>query len=131
MYRSTAKCWGFYRKGYDAKYGARQLQRTIRNLLTAPLAKALNAQDVDDQLEAQGVYPGDEIQIAVESDPLGLELLLEEYTKINHADYASSLRRQAGRLKEGHFYVRLLSELGILEQKKKKARQRFWNNQQE
>lgn len=127
-----SKVLGFLaEKGYDAKYGARQLQRTIRNLLTAPLAKALNAQDVDDQLEAQVFILGDEIQIAVESDPLGLELLLEEYTKINHADYASSLRRQAGRLKEGHFYVRLLSELGLLEQKKKKARQRFWNNQQE
>ncbi|MCB0553378.1 MAG: ATP-dependent Clp protease ATP-binding subunit [Phaeodactylibacter sp.] len=118
-------------KGYDSKYGARQLQRTIRDKLLVPLAKVLNTEDFDDQLDVKALVIEGEIQAISESDPLGLELLLEEYTKINHADHASSLRRQIELLKEGHFYVRLLSELDILEQKKRKAKQRFWNNRQE
>ncbi len=118
-------------KGYDARYGARHLQRTIRDGLTVPLAKVLNAEDVDDQLEVRVVARKGEIQAIAESDPLGLDLLIEEYTIISHTDHAGSLRRQAARLKEGHFYVRLLSELDILEQKKRKAKQRFWSNRQD
>lgn len=118
-------------KGYDGKYGARQLQRTIREELTAPLSRALNTQDYDDQLDVRALAGNGKIEARVESDPLGLELLLEEYTKISHADHASALRRQAEQMKEGHFYVRLLSELDILEQKKRKAKQRFWNNRQQ
>ncbi|MCO6476497.1 MAG: ATP-dependent Clp protease ATP-binding subunit [Phaeodactylibacter sp.] len=118
-------------KGYDSKYGARQLQRAIRDELTTPLSRALNTEDFDDQLEVRAVAEGGKIRIEAEADPLGLELLLEEYTKISHSDHASALRRQAEKIREGHFYVRLLSELDILERKKKKAKQRFWNNQEQ
>ncbi|MCB0558119.1 MAG: ATP-dependent Clp protease ATP-binding subunit [Lewinellaceae bacterium] len=115
-------------KGYDGKYGARQLQRTIREELIGPLSRILNTEDYDDQLDVTATVEDGKIQIEAQSDPLGLELLLEEYTKISHADHASALRRQIEQMKEGHFYVRLLSELYILEGKKRKAKQRFWNN---
>lgn len=115
-------------KGYDGKYGARQLQRVIRKELIAPLSRILNIEDYDDQLEVRVGVEGGAVRIEAESDPLGLELLLEEYTKISHSDHASALRRQIEEMKEGHFYVRLLSELDILERKKRKTRQRFWNN---
>lgn len=115
-------------KGYDGKYGARQLQRTIREELIAPLSIILNTEDYDDQLEVTASVRDGSVLIESEADPLGLELLLEEYTKISHADHASALRRQVEEMKEGHFYVRLLSELDILERKKRKARQKFWNN---
>lgn len=116
-------------KGYDSKYGARQLQRAIREELIIPLSRVLNTEDFDDQLEIAVVAREGKVRIEAESDPLGLELLLEEYSKISHADHASSLRRQIEQMKEGHFYVRLLSELDILERKKQKTKQRFWSNQ--
>ena len=37
--------------GYSPKYGARQLQRSIREELVIPLAQCLNTQDPDDQVE--------------------------------------------------------------------------------
>lgn len=116
------------REGYDGKYGARQLQRTIREELIVSLSKALNTEDFHEQLDVRVVVKEDKVAVEAEADPLGLELLLEEYTRISHADHAGKLRRQAEQMQEGHFYVRLLSELDILEQKKRKTRQRFWNN---
>lgn len=115
------------RKGYDRKYGARQLQRTIRESLIVPLAKALNEEDPDDQLIVQVHIENDEIRVAVEADPLGLDLLMEELTKINLADKSSDLRREIQQLESSHFFVRLMSELDILEQKRKKlGESKFW-----
>ncbi|MEM9821464.1 MAG: AAA family ATPase, partial [Bacteroidota bacterium] len=115
-------------KGYDHKYGARQLQRTIRELLIIPLSRALNVEDADDQLLVNIFVAEESIQLTVEADPLGLELLLEELDKINYADYASELRRQMYRFREGHFYVRLLSEIDILEREKKRKKEVFFKN---
>ena len=115
-------------KGYDGKYGARHLQRTIREELVVPLSRELNSQDIDDQLEVQIVLNGNKIDIQTTSDPLGLELLLEEYSKISHADHASNLRRRIERLTEGHFYIQLLNELDIMERKRKVGKQSFWKD---
>ncbi|MEM8908430.1 MAG: AAA family ATPase, partial [Bacteroidota bacterium] len=113
-------------RGYDHKYGARQLQRTVRELLIIPLSRSLNVEDFDDQLLINISMVDGAISVQVEADPLGLELLLEELDKINYADYASELRRQIYRLQEGHFYVRLLSEIDILEREKSQLKERFF-----
>ena len=118
-------------KGFDPKYGARHLQRVIRTHLIIPLAQSLNLQDVDDQLEVLVNSDGQSIQIQVNSDPLGLELLLEEFNKINHADHASMLRRQIEKLKESHLYIKLLNEKDSLERKKRKNKHEFWNNKRD
>ncbi|HQU60866.1 MAG TPA: AAA family ATPase, partial [Saprospiraceae bacterium] len=55
-------------KGYDSKYGARQLQRTIRDKLLVPLAKVLNTEDFDDQLDVKALVIEGEIQAISESD---------------------------------------------------------------
>ena len=115
-------------KGYHRLYGARQLQRTIREELISPLARQLNEQDFDDQLIIQAFLSENQLQLSIEADPLGLDLLLEELEKINQADYASELRRTVIRLQEGHGYVRLLSELDIMEHQKKNRKQEFWQN---
>ena len=115
--------------GYSHLYGARQLQRIIREKLIIPLAKALNVQEYDDRLMVTINILDEQIHISIEADPLGLELLIEELDKINYADHASDLRRQIFALQEGHFYVRLLSEFDILERKKKKTKAKFWKNQ--
>lgn len=113
--------------GFESKYGARYLQRAIREQLIVPLAKKLNIEDVDDQLIVNISAENNQIIINTEADPMGLDLLLEELDKINQADFASDLRRSIERFKEGHFYVSLLSDLLILEQEKKKRGSRFWN----
>ncbi len=115
-------------RGYDHKYGARQLQRTIREDLIIPLSQKLNIEECDDQLLVHVFIAEDEIHVNVEADPMGLELLLEELDKINFADHASELRRQIFRLQEGNFYIRLLSELDILEREKKRKKEKFWED---
>ncbi len=116
-------------KGYSPQYGARQLQRTIKEQLIIPLARQLNLQDPDDQLIANIKIVEGKLNIHIEADPLGLDLLLEELEKIEYADYASELRRQLVQLKEGKVYVRLSSKLEILERQKQKMGEKFWTNQ--
>ena len=118
-------------KGYDPKYGARQLQRSIWKQLIIPLSKKLNLEEYDDQLVVKVFIENDEIQIHIEADPLGLELWLEELDKINHADHSSELRRQIHTLKEGHFFVKLLSELDLLERQKRRLGEKFWTDHQQ
>ena len=116
--------------GYDPKYGARQLQRSIQELLITPLAKSLNLIDYDDQLVVEVEIKENALVINVDVDPMGLDLLLEALDKINYADHASRLRRLMARFQEGHFFNRLMSKLDILEREKSKANKRFWESGQ-
>lgn len=113
-------------KGYDDRYGARQLQRVMREQLLIPLSKALNEQEYDDQLDVDIYLEGQKIVIDVKSSELSFELLFEEYSRISFADGAGDLRRQVQGMLEGAFYRHLLSELDILEEKKKKEEETFW-----
>lgn len=115
-------------QGYNPKYGARQLQRAIRQELLIPLATQLNSQDPDDQLSVDISVDIEGINIQIEADALGLDLLLEELDKITQADYASILRRRIMRIREGSFYIQLLSELERFENLKKKQKSKFWSN---
>ncbi len=117
-------------KGYDPKYGARQLQRVIHESLITPLAKELNLLEYDDQLVVELGVGEEELTIQIEVDPLGLDLLMEELDKINYADYSSVLRRKIYHFQEGHFYNRLMSMLDILEREKNKSEKNFWKNGQ-
>jgi ATP-dependent Clp protease ATP-binding subunit ClpA len=115
-------------EGYNSKYGARYLQRTVREKLIMPLAAALSSFDYDDQLIVNIVEDKGKLVPKIDADPHGLELLLEELDKINLTDYVSYLRKQIYRLQEGHFYVMMLSELDIMKRQKEKLRDRFWKN---
>jgi ATP-dependent Clp protease ATP-binding subunit ClpA len=116
-------------KGYHSKYGARYLQRTVREELIIPLAHQLNEYEFDDQLIVKvALNASQKIQVEIEADPLGLDLLIEELDMINNADHASNLRRQVIKLMEGALYMRLLSELDILEREKKRLKDKFWEN---
>ncbi|NBC06741.1 MAG: AAA domain-containing protein [Bacteroidetes bacterium] len=116
------------RHGYNPKYGARQLQRTIREALIIPLAQCLNTQDPDDQVEVKVRVHQDQLEIEAESDPLAFELLLEEMSKINHTDHASNIRRELERLQEGRLYVKLLSQLDLLVREKQRLGEAFWED---
>lgn len=114
-------------KGYDRQYGARQLQRTIRKALILPLAYVLNQQDIDDQVEITIDLKNSKPHLSATADPLGLDLLLEEYTKITYTDHASNVRRSVERLMEGSSYVHMLSELDMLTASRKRKGKGFWN----
>ena len=114
--------------GYSNKYGARQLQRTIREELITPLATQLNYQDFDDQLSVSIKVQDENIQVEIEADPLGIDLLFEELEKYAQTNYTSFLRRQINRIKEGGFYIQLLSELDQLEIRKKRLKNKFWQD---
>ncbi|MEO1514914.1 MAG: AAA family ATPase [Bacteroidota bacterium] len=117
-------------KGYDPRYGARQLQRSIREQLIIPLARQLNHLDYDEKLIVRASLDKDRIVFDIEDDPLGLDLLLEELDKINLSDHASELRRQLVRIQEGHYYIALLSQLDLLEREKQRLKRKFWEDTQ-
>lgn len=118
-------------QGYDPKYGARQLQRVIREQLIIPMAEQLNLQDVEEQLSMQVDLQGEKVVVQTMLDPLGLELLIEELERNSYADYAGSLRRQMSELRESPVFIRLENELDLMERLKKRSEKDFWKNAQQ
>jgi len=116
-------------KGYNPKYGARALQRTLREELIVPLSYQLNQYSFDEQLVIQVDIQKGELIIDVEADPLKLELMLEELTQNEYMDFASDLRQNIFRLFEGRYYIRLLSELDIMKRSKNRNSKKFWANE--
>lgn len=117
--------------GYDPKYGARQLQRVIRENLIIPIAEQLNQEDVEEQITMTvGINDG-KIQIDTDLDPLGLDLLIEELERNSYADYASSLRRQMSNLLECPVFIRLENELELMERIKSRSEKNFWQDTQQ
>jgi ATP-dependent Clp protease ATP-binding subunit ClpA len=115
-------------EGYNAQYGARFLQRKIRELLLVPLAKKLNEVEYDDQLLLKLSVENQKLQVRAHADPLGLELLLEELNKLHNADYASNCRRSAQQFYEAYHYTMLLQEIDQLEELKNKQKAQFWKS---
>ena len=67
--------------GYNPKYGARALQRTLREVLIVPLAHQLNQYGFDEKLVIEVDIQEGNLVIDIEADPLKLELMLEEVTQ--------------------------------------------------
>lgn len=114
--------------GYDPKYGARKLQRVVREELIIPLSKKLNTFEYDEQLIVNISLWENQLVLDIESDPFKFDLLLEELEKYQYTDYASDLRRSIYRLKEGSFFVKMRSDLDILERQKRSKPVKFWKN---
>jgi ATP-dependent Clp protease ATP-binding subunit ClpA len=116
-------------KGYDPKYGARALQRSIRELLVAPLAQQLNTYNPEDPVQTQiSVKDNQTISIQTKSDPLKIEWMLERLTHDEYMDYASDLRYEIANLIEGHAVLRLKQQLEELERDKRQDKKGFWGN---
>ncbi|MEK7255088.1 MAG: AAA family ATPase, partial [Bacteroidota bacterium] len=116
-------------KGYDPKYGARYLQRTLRENLIIPLAQELNRHDYDERLTVKISRQGELIQLDLNADPLGFELMLEQWDKLTLADQASEQRRRVAGLREGSVFLRFYNEIDQLEGEKKRLKDKFWQNQ--
>ena len=114
--------------GYDARFGARYLQRAIREQLTVPLAEALNEFAFDERLSVQvGISEG-KINIAVDADPLGFDLLMEQWDKLTLAEKTSHQRRKLALLFESPLYLRFQSAIDLLESEKERLGELFWKN---
>ncbi len=118
-------------KGYNPKYGARALQRSLREELIIPLSYELNQYDYEDKLVIKVAIEDEDLVLDIEADPLKFDLVLEELTHNEYMEFASILRHNIFQLFEGRFYVRMLSELDILERKKQRKPSRFWKNELE
>ena len=114
--------------GFNTKYGARELQRTIREEIIIPLSKELNVQDYDDQLVVHFKLVNNNITLGIEADPLGLELLLEELEKINLADQSSEFRRSIYNLFDSDGYLNMASELDMMMREKNRRGEQFFKN---
>lgn len=126
-------------KGYNPRYGARFLQRTLQQVLIGPLSHHLNEARYEDTLQIQVRTKGDSLHFSIEAlqeekvknqlvaGPL--ELTIEEL-----ADETSRLRRRANRIKQGRCFTQLQSKLDQLVRilkrlKSKKKEAEFWQNQ--
>ena len=118
------------KEGYNPQYGARQLQRAIRELLIVPLAQQLNIEDFEDQLIISITAPDGQLVIDIEADPLGMDLMMEELDKSAQTDIASELRRTIGRLKESNAFIRLQNTIQEFERLKRRNKESLWNDQE-
>lgn len=118
------------KKGFNPQYGARFMQRVLREQLLLPLAEELSEQDVHDHLEVRISLDKDKAgpHIEVEASPLSLELLIEELQHANMANQAANLRRQASRLDDGFAFREALSELSMLEESRRRSDRSFWTD---
>jgi ATP-dependent Clp protease ATP-binding subunit ClpA len=114
--------------GYDARFGARYLQRTIREQLSVPLAEALNEFPFDERLSLQVELLEGKIAVKVDTDPLGFDLLMEQWDKLTLAEKTSHQRRKIALLLESPLFLRFQSELDMLEGDLKKTGDEFWKS---
>ncbi len=112
--------------GYESRYGARYLQRTIRERLLVPMVRKLNQYPFDDRLSVVVSLENREVAVNVVADPLGFDLLMEQWDKLTLAEQASFLRRKIKLTEEGPLLLRFQSELDMLEQEKKQQGAKFW-----
>ena len=115
--------------GFDEKYGARYLQRTLREELVIPLSRELNLFDVDDQLMVNISVDNKKIKIEANADPLGIDLLFEEIEKNDYADLAGTYRRGLQKFQEGYKFTQLMSRLDLLNRDKEQLKEKFWTEQ--
>ena len=115
-------------KGYDKVYGARYLQRAIRDELIIPLSKVLNGQTSDEHLDVAVDIDHTGLTIKSEIDLLSDDLIWEMLDKISQSEFASHLRRQFFRFKEGNFYIQLKNDLFHLKYLLEKKTTVFYKN---
>ena len=114
--------------GYNSLFGARYLQRTIQTQLAIPLAALLNQRDSLDHVLVKVSVDQKALKVEAETDPLSMDLLMEELEKFNLANLSSDKRKEVQKLMDGSVFLKLSNELAILELEKGKNSQKFWNN---
>lgn len=110
-------------KGYDAYYGARQMQRTLREEFLIPLSPKLNKYRIDVPLTSKVDVFNDKLNIVVKA------VSTEQNFPVISADEKPLIfRRESQMMEEGEYFIKLLSELDILEHKKRRLKNDFWKD---
>ncbi len=127
--------------GYDARYGARFLQRTLQEQLVIPLSKHLNTYYFDNPLSIKITLKDTviefEIEILEKIDPLYQDISEEgNLTLIGFERIITQARREANTIEGGSYFAKLQSQLDQLERKRTKLKRTkkesdFWKNEQE
>ncbi len=108
-------------RGYDAAYGARQLQRTIRDCVLVPLARQLTRYEARAALEAEVDGRLAPRVRGLERKPDALGVFEGGLSLKFVAGEATDRRRLFQEVSEGTPVAQLSSELEILERKRQKA----------
>ena len=121
-------------QGHDPRYGARQMQRTLRRHLINPLARYLNAQPAS-RPRAVRVIPNAQATVLQITDSSSAALTVSESTARlhDHAEACADLRRQLQAVEEGPVYLTLLNErdrLTKLRKNNKKYEKRYTTEMQ-
>lgn len=117
--------------GYDARYGARYLQRAIREKLAVPLAEALNEYPFDERLNVHLSMDEGNFKIGISADPSGFDLLMEQWDRLTLAEKTSHQRRKIALLFESPLYLRYQSERDMLENEQERQTAAFWKNEEQ
>ncbi len=102
-------------EGYQPQYGARFLQRLLREKVAVPLARILNESDPDDQLLLHLNVENEEPVVKGQTSELAFEVLVEQLDRVYLADLTSQFRREVQRFKESYYPTLLIQELDALE----------------
>ncbi|BBM87309.1 AAA family ATPase [Candidatus Uabimicrobium amorphum] len=114
-------------RGYDPRYGARQLQRVLRRDFVIPLSQKLNLYSKDAVLHALISQEQQNISIEVKApQQSGQHSQGDDVIQV-----ITDLRRKSQKLEESSYFTTLQNKLDLLERRKKKQKDRFWKKEQQ
>ncbi|HEX4949306.1 MAG TPA: AAA family ATPase [Blastocatellia bacterium] len=120
------------RQGYDARYGARPLKRTIERELLAPLAEQLNQHSADEPLvthvtlEPTGLHV--RLEAALDETGKRARKTMVDQHLVYHAGHATALRLQTQRLARSPALMDLQNQIYRLESLERRLRIAKWHN---
>jgi ATP-dependent Clp protease ATP-binding subunit ClpA len=116
-------------RGYDSVYGARQLQRAIRDELLLPLARQLNRYEVATPVEASVSADGGTLDVRAKGlvKKPALDRIVAAGRTLRAVVGDISARRRATRgILDGAVHMKLVSERDLLERQRRKTKPRKW-----
>ena len=120
------------RQGYDARYGARPLKRTIERELLAPLAEQLNQRSADEVLVTEVTWDETSlrVQTAPQMDASGkrpIKSAVDQHL-VYHTGNATALRVKTQRLMRSAAMMDLQNQIYRLESLERRLRIAKWQN---
>ncbi len=119
-------------QGYNPAYGARHLQRTIRDNMLVQLAEHLNQHIYEKPLNADVFHEDTTLQVRVQESKdvshKARQVLGTSLTLVELANQITHGRREAQCFDSGPAMLELRSELDILERRKRRNEDEFWKN---
>jgi len=96
-------------KSFDPKYGARQLQRTLRQYVYLPLGEQLRGIDLDEPTRIQIDAQGEWLQFQIQQEEASFPELLAQWERIALADQVAADRRLLDRIRQGPVWEKISS----------------------